>query len=401
MLPPCHPGNVGWLSHFETRDPDTRNLSHDQRSPSAILLAISWRSRSTGGLCRTTMIRSAGTATSTASPPSLYPWSDAGLCHAIRIKQHLGSKGLLRSGLSSSGDGPLQGEGGIVVDFSGFARIAVRKSGGDGDGRIAIEVEAGATTRQLADELIRNDAFLPLGDNPVQSVVAGVLSGRPGRFDRSMGRLRDYVESLEVITPSGELAGFARGCGEFDSLLDGTFGGAIKAITFSAVTAAGMNVELMCARFVYAKAEFEAAIRLLGHPGITPGMDVSRPRLARSGWRDRRVRRSRRQARRPRPHGGGAGSIGVIPRGPGRRGDGNANPSRRGDEPGGDRRSPDQERPVRQSLCRSQPCRPALPEGRCARGVRLVQDIVRQEHDDRAGGSTRRESLPGSRARCG
>ena len=207
-------------------------------------------------------------------PTVLYPWSDAGLCHAIGIKQHFGSKGFLRSGLSSSGDGMLQGEGGIVVDLSGFARITVHKSGGDGDGRIAIDVEAGATTRQLADELIRNDAFLPLGDNPAQSVVAGVLSGRPGRFDRSIGRLRDYVESLEVITPSGELAGFARGCGEFDSLLDGTFGGAIKAITFSAVTAAGMGVELMCARFVYARAEFEAAIRLLGHPGITPAMDV-------------------------------------------------------------------------------------------------------------------------------
>jgi hypothetical protein len=97
-------------------------------------------------------------------PTIVYPWSDAALCQAIRLK-HLGQKGFLRSGLSSSGDGPLQGDGGIVVDFSGFARIAVRKTGRDGDGRIAIDVEAGATTRQLADELIRNDAFLPLGDN--------------------------------------------------------------------------------------------------------------------------------------------------------------------------------------------------------------------------------------------
>ena len=144
-------------------------------------------------------------------PTVVYPWSDAGLCHAIRIKQHLGHKGFLRSGLSSSGDGPLQGEGGLVVDFSSFARIEVRKTGRDGDGRITIDVEAGASTRQLADELIRNNAFLPLGDNPVQSVVASVLSGKPGRFDRSMGRLRDYVENLEVITPHGELRSFAKG----------------------------------------------------------------------------------------------------------------------------------------------------------------------------------------------
>ncbi len=208
-------------------------------------------------------------------PTVLYPWSDAALCQAIRIKQHLGHKGFLRSGLSSSGDGPLQGEGGIVVDFSGFTRIAARKTGPDGNGRIAIDVEAGADTRHLADELIRIDAFLPLGDNPVQSVVASVLSGRPGRFARSMGRLRDYVENLEVITPQGELRHFAKGCGEFDAILDGSFGGAIKVITFSAVTAASKAVEVMCARFVYARAEYEAAIRLLGHPGMAPGMDLS------------------------------------------------------------------------------------------------------------------------------
>jgi FAD/FMN-containing dehydrogenase len=208
-------------------------------------------------------------------PTVVYPWSNAGLCQAIKIKEYLGGKGFLRSGLSSSGDGALQGEGGLVVDFSCFTRIKVHKAGGTGNGRVTIDVEAGADTRQLANELIRNNAFLPLGDNPVQSVVASVLSGHPGCFDRSMGRLRDYVENLEVITPRGEMATFKKGSTEFDSILDGSFGGAIKVITFSAVTASSKTVEMMCARFVYAKAGFEAAVRLLGHPGIPPGMDIS------------------------------------------------------------------------------------------------------------------------------
>src|SRR6202035_507003 len=179
------------------------------------------------------------------------------------------------SGLSSSGDGALQAEGGLVVDFSCFTRIEADKAGGTGNERITIDVEAAADTRQLANELIRNNAFLPLGDNPVRSVVAGVLSGRPGCFDRSMGRLRDHVEKLEVITPRGEMASFKKGSTEFDSILDGSFGGAIKVITFSAVTASSKAVEMMCARFVYADAGFEAAIRLLGHPGIPRGMDIS------------------------------------------------------------------------------------------------------------------------------
>jgi FAD/FMN-containing dehydrogenase len=208
-------------------------------------------------------------------PTVVYPWSDAGLCQAIGIKEHLAGKGFLRSGLSSSGDGALQGEGGLVIDFSCFTRIEVRKAGDTGNGRIAIDAEAGADTRQLADVLIRNNAFLPLGDNPVQSVVAGVLSVRPGRFDRSMGRLRDHVENLEVITPRGEMASFKKGSTEFDSILDGSFGGAIKVITFSAVTASSKAVETMCARFVYAEAGLESAVRLLGHPGIPRGMDIS------------------------------------------------------------------------------------------------------------------------------
>jgi FAD/FMN-containing dehydrogenase len=208
-------------------------------------------------------------------PTVVYPWSDAGLCHAIKIKEQLGGRGFLRSGLSSSSDGPLQGEGGLVVDFSCFTRIEVRKSDRDGDGWITLDVEAGANTRQLADALIRNNALLPLRDNPVQSVVASVLSGKPGYFDRSKGRLRDYVENLEVITPRGELARFKKGSGEFDSILDGTFGGAIKVVTFSAVASSGKSVEMMCARFLYARADFEAAIRLLTHPGITPTMDLS------------------------------------------------------------------------------------------------------------------------------
>ena len=186
-------------------------------------------------------------------PLVLYPWSDAGLSHAIQIKEQLGPNGFLRSGLSSSGDGPVQTGGGLVVDLTGFTRIEVRGS--------SIEVEAGATTRQLADVLVQNDLFLPLGDNPVQSVVAGVLSDRPGRFDRSADRLRDHVESLQVVTPLGELA-----TGDFSA------GGAIKTITFSAVAD---PVEAISARFLYSREEFETALRLLAEADVAPAMDLS------------------------------------------------------------------------------------------------------------------------------
>lgn len=209
------------------------------------------------------------------NPTVVYPWSNQGLRHAIQIKEHLGEKGFLRSGLSSSGDGRLQGEGGLVVDFSCFTRIEVRKLEGEADGRVTIGVEAGVNTQQLADELIRINAFLPLGDNPVQSVVSSVLSGKPGYFDRSMGRLREYVTNLEVITPQGDVGSFKKGDSEFDSILRGAFGGAIKTITFFAMTAFSKSVELMSASFVYSKADFEAAIRLMSNQSISSTMDLS------------------------------------------------------------------------------------------------------------------------------
>lgn len=208
-------------------------------------------------------------------PVVVYPWSDEGLSQAIKIKELLGGKGFLRSGLSSSGDGRLHAEGGIVVDFSCFTRIDVRQTGRDADERIIIAVEAGANIQQLANVLIRANAFLPLGDNPVQSVVSSVLSGNPGYFDRSMGRLGDYVEDFEVITPRGEMAHFKKGDGEFQSILDGAFGGAIKVITFSALVSSSKTIEMMYARFFYAPEDFEAALRLLSNPNITPTMDLS------------------------------------------------------------------------------------------------------------------------------
>ena len=86
----------------------------------------------------------------TGDPLVLYPWSDAGLGHAVQLKEQLGANGFLRSGLSSSGDGPVETGGGVVVDLTGFTRIEVRGN--------SIEVEAGATTRQLADALVQTSS---------------------------------------------------------------------------------------------------------------------------------------------------------------------------------------------------------------------------------------------------
>ncbi len=136
MLPCCHPGISARSGHFETRDHGTGDPSHESETLDS-LLALPFDGRvvphDDDPLKRYSDFD--------GKPTVVYPRSDEGLCHAIKLKQHLGNRGFLRSGLSSSGDGPLQAEGGLVVDFSCFTRIAVGKTGRDG--KITIEVEAG------------------------------------------------------------------------------------------------------------------------------------------------------------------------------------------------------------------------------------------------------------------
>jgi FAD/FMN-containing dehydrogenase len=126
----------------------------------------------------------------------------------------------------------------------------------DVDNSLQITVDAAARNSQLAKKLIQVNAFLPIGDNPVKSVVSNLLSEQPGYFDRSMGRLRDYVDRLQVITPQGETVSISQEDDNFDSVMDGSFGSVIKTISFSAVPASRGSVRVVRATSVYTKEEF-------------------------------------------------------------------------------------------------------------------------------------------------
>jgi len=208
------------------------------------------------------------------NPLILYPWSEEGLQQAVKIREALGQKGFIRSGLSSSGDDRRSAEGGLVVDLSYFSSIEAAKPSGIEES-VQITVGAAARNSQLAKELIRVNAFLPIGDNPVKSVVSSLLSDRPGYFDRSMGHLRDYVDRLHAIAPQGDVVSISKDDPDFDSVMDGSFGGVIETISFSAVPAARKVVRLVRASSVYTHENFAAALDLIHHPDISDTMDVS------------------------------------------------------------------------------------------------------------------------------
>ncbi|MEM7354293.1 MAG: FAD-binding protein [Acidobacteriota bacterium] len=209
------------------------------------------------------------------NPTILYPWSEEGLRQAVMLRQAMGPKGFIRSGLSSSGDGRTEADGGLVIDLSHFCDIEVAKTTLDGQDALTITVGAAAKTSQLAEELVRANAFLPIGDNPVKSVVSSLLSDQPGYFDRSMGRLRDYVETLHVITPQGDVARVSKGDNALDSILDGAFGGVIQSVAFSAVPASREAIHVTRASLVYSRQDFEDALGLLHLEELSETMDIT------------------------------------------------------------------------------------------------------------------------------
>lgn len=91
-----------------------------------------------------------------------------------------------------------------VVSMEAFRDIVI-------EGR-RITVGAAATTGDVAKELLKTDLFLPLGDNPTQSIVSAVLSMDASPFLRSSssGPLRNAVVAAEVVPTDGTGAGKTR-----------------------------------------------------------------------------------------------------------------------------------------------------------------------------------------------
>ncbi|MEI8378721.1 MAG: FAD-binding protein [Planctomycetota bacterium] len=90
----------------------------------------------------------------------------------------------------------------VIMSMEAFRGVAI-------DGQ-RVTVGSAATTADVAEKLAGTGLFLPLGDNPTQSIVSAVLSMDVSPFLRSGtggGPLRDAVVEAEVIPTDGTGAG--------------------------------------------------------------------------------------------------------------------------------------------------------------------------------------------------
>ncbi|RUO91804.1 FAD-binding protein [Corallococcus sp. AB018] len=144
-------------------------------------------------------------------PTVLVPESTDDVEKALRLAQAANRRVFIRSGHSLSASDvskvgtPESKEAAAIVSMEAFRNVDV--------GEQRVTVGAAATTGDVARKLINKDLFLPLDDNPTQSIVSAVLSMDSSPFLRSgagLLPLRGAVVEAEVIPTEGPGAGVTK-----------------------------------------------------------------------------------------------------------------------------------------------------------------------------------------------
>ncbi len=137
-------------------------------------------------------------------PSVLIPESAEDVGRALRLARAAGRRVFVRSGrnVSATDVGKTPAADAAIVSMEEFRHVDIKNS--------RVIVGAAATTADVAEKLFEQQLFLPLGDNPTQSIVSAALSMDASPFLRSgagLGALADSVLEAEVIPTMGPGAG--------------------------------------------------------------------------------------------------------------------------------------------------------------------------------------------------
>ncbi|MDC0743193.1 FAD-binding oxidoreductase [Polyangium mundeleinium] len=139
-----------------------------------------------------------------SKPTVLIPESTVDVERALRLARAADRHVFVRSGHSVSST-DVSKSAAAIVSMEAFRDIDV--------GAQLVTVGAAATTAEVAKKLANKSLFLPLDDNPTQSIVSAVLSMDGSPFPRSgagLDSLRGAVAEAEVVPIDGDDAGIAK-----------------------------------------------------------------------------------------------------------------------------------------------------------------------------------------------
>ncbi len=124
-----------------------------------------------------------------------FPISKADVALAVQHAQHL--RMFVKSGLqAAAATDAVDASGSVVLNLAELNKISIANG--------IVNVEPGATTKALADNLVKDDLALPLSDNPEQSIASDVLHDGPSCLMRTLGPLAGYVAAIETVGSAGQ-----------------------------------------------------------------------------------------------------------------------------------------------------------------------------------------------------
>lgn len=167
-------------------------------------------------------------------PRVLIPESAEDVGRALQLAAAAARSVFVRSGrnISTADVGRTAVEDAAVISMEAFRDVEI-------DDQRRVTVGVAATTADVARKLDGQQLFLPLGDNPTQSIVSATLSIEASPFLRSgseHGSLRDALIEAEVVPSEGTGAGKAKTLQKkaFQNLLDSDRGAVITKLVFDA-----------------------------------------------------------------------------------------------------------------------------------------------------------------------
>ena len=138
------------------------------------------------------------------APDVRFPRSDDEVVQAIKDALVLKKSVFFKAGNQPAAktDVSVDATGGMVININALYKI--NSSLPMDAASDVIVAEAAAKNKDIAKYLAKHQLALPLGSDPEQSIVSGLLRNRPTCLMRTLGPLSDYVTRISVVTPNAE-----------------------------------------------------------------------------------------------------------------------------------------------------------------------------------------------------